>query len=175
MKLTKEEKERIIELRKAGHSFRSIAKEIGIDFAGIKRIWYAYEIHGIEGVTYIEKKKYSAEIKYEIINRIKNGETRTRLAAEYNIPGGAGTITGWMQKYEELGYNGLITKKRGRPKMQKEEKKEIEPSHLNDKERQELIELRGKNKYLEMENEYLKKLDALVQERLKQERKRKSK
>lgn len=83
-------------------------------------------------------------------------------------------ILKWIQDYEENGYNGLITKKRGRQKMEKE-KKEKETSHLNDEERQELIELRAKNKYLEMENEYLKKLDALVRQRLKQKRKKKSK
>lgn len=41
---------------------------------------------------------------------------------------------------------------------------------LTDEERKELLSLRSKLKQLEMENEFLKKLDALVQKRLKEEK-----
>ena len=79
-----------------------------------------------------------------------------------------------MKKYEELGYNGLVGKlgrPRGRPKnMTKEEKKK---TPLTPDERKELNELKKKLEYLEMENEYLKKLDALVKERLEQQKKKK--
>jgi len=39
--------------------------------------------------------------------------------------------------------------------------------------REELIRLRKEKEYLEMENEVLKKLDALVKERLKRQEKKK--
>ena len=54
--------------------------------------------------------------------------------------------------------------------MTKEEKKN---TPLNNEEREELIRLRKEKEYLEMENAYLKKLDALVKERLKQQKKKK--
>ncbi len=118
-----------------------------------------------------------------IIKQVYEGKSKTSLAAEYNLPG-AGTIVAWIHKYEELGYNGLISKRKGRPKKnmnpEKEEKTNVvNSSPLTDQERKEFEELKRqydilkKEKELsDMENEFLKKLDALVQERLKRERKK---
>ena len=174
MKLTLEDKIKIIELRKKGLGYETIAKKFKVKHSLIQKIWYVYELHGIEGIKHPSKnRKYSVEFKLEIIKRVYKGETKTRLAAEYNLPG-AGTIFSWMKKYEELGYNGLEGKQ-GRPQgrlniLTKEEKKN---TPLTNDEREELIRLRKEKEYLEMENEYLKKLDALVKERLEQQKKKK--
>ena len=172
MKLTEEDKKRIIELRKQGLGYGTIAKRFKITHSTIRKILYAYELH--EGIKHpFKNRKYSAEFKLEIINRVFQGESKTRLAAEYNLPG-AGTIVLWMKKYEELGYNGLEGKQgrpRGRPKIMTKKEKKNTP--LTNEEREELIRLRKEKEYLEMENEVLKKLDALVKERLKQQGKKK--
>ena len=79
-----------------------------------------------------------------------------------------------MKKYEELGYNGLEDKQgrpRGRPKIMTKKEKKNTP--LTNDEREELIRLRKEKEYLEMENAYLKKLDALVKERLEQQKRKK--
>ena len=174
MKLTEEDKKRIIELRKQGLGYGTIAKRFKIGHSTIRKILYAYELPGHEGIKHPPKnKKYSAELKIEIIRRVFDGESKSSLAAEYNLPG-AGTIVSWMKKYEELGYNGLECKQgrpRGRPKIMTKEEKKNTP--LTNEEREELIRLRKEKEYLEMENEYLKKLDALVKERLKQPKKKK--
>lgn len=174
MKLTIEDKIKIIELREKGISYRTIAKQFNVPNSTIKKIYDKYKIHGIEGIKHpFKNKKYSAEFKLEIIDRVFQGETKTCLAAEYNLPG-AGTIVSWMKKYEKLGYNGLEGRQgrlRGRPKIMTEEEKKNTP--LNNEEREELIRLRKEKEYLEMENEVLKKLDALVKERLKQQGKKK--
>lgn len=174
MKLTEEDKKRIIELRKQGLGYGTIAKRFKIVHSTIRKILYAYELHGQEGIKHPPKnKKYSAEFKLEVINRVFQGESKTRLAAIYNLPG-AGTIVLWMKKYEELGYNGLEGKQgrpRGRPKIMTKKEKKNTP--LTNEEREELIRLRKEKEYLEMENEVLKKLDALVKERLKQQGKKK--
>ena len=105
MKLTEEDKKRIIELRKQGLGYGTIAKRFKIAHSTIRKILYAYELHGHEGIKHpFKNRKYSAEFKLEVINRVFQGESKTRLAAEYNRPG-AGTIVLWMKKYEELGYN----------------------------------------------------------------------
>ena len=98
--------------------------------------------------------------------RIKSGEAINAVANEYMLYDGM--IHAWIKKYEELGYNGLITQKRGRPKMNqiKSKKKYM----LTDDERK---QYEARIKQLEMENELLKKLDALVQERIKQEKEKK--
>lgn len=174
MKLTLEDKIKIIELREQGMGYSAIAKQFKVKYSLIQKIWYAYELHGLEGIKHPPKnRKYSAELKLEIIKRVYKGETKTRLAAEYNLPG-AGTIVLWMKKYEELGYNGLEGKQgrpRGRPKIMTKKEKKNTP--LTNEEREELIRLRKEKEYLEMENEVLKKLDALVKERLKQQGKKK--
>ena len=174
MKLTMEDKIKIIKLREHGLSYRTIAKQFNVKHSLIQRIWYTHELHGIEGIKHLPKnRKYSAELKLEIINRVYKGESKSSLAAEYNLPG-AGTIVSWMKKYEELGYNGLEGKQgrpRGRPKIMTKEEKKNTP--LTNDEREELIRLRKEKEYLEMENAYLKKLDALVKERLKQQGKKK--
>ena len=174
MRLTIEDKKRIIELKKQGIGHETIAKRFKVAKKRIQTIWYAYELHGLEGIKHPPKnKKYSAEFKLEVINRVFQGESKTRLAAEYNLSG-AGTIVLWMKKYEELGYNGLEGKQgrpRGRPKFMTKKEKKNTP--LTNEEREELIRLRKEKEYLEMENAYLKKLDALVKERLKQQKKKK--
>ena len=174
MRLTIEDKKRIIELKKQGIGHETIAKRFKVAKKRIQTIWYAYELHGLEVIKHPPKnKKYSVEFKLEVINRVFLGESKTRLAAEYNLPG-AGTIVLWIKKYEELGYNGLEGKQgrpRGRPKIMTKKEKKNTP--LTNEEREELIRLRKEKEYLEMENEVLKKLDALVKERLKQQGKKK--
>ena len=173
MKLKIEDKNKIIELREKGLGYGTIAKQFAISFSTIRKLCNKYEKHGIDGIIHPPKnRKYSVEFKLEVINRVLKGESKSGLAALYNLPG-AGTIVSWMKKYEELGYNGLEGKQgrlRGRPKIMTKEKKN---TPLSKNEREELNELKKKLEYLEMENEYLKKLDALVKERLKQPKKKK--
>ena len=174
MKLTIEDKIKIIELRKKGWGKERIAKQFNIPNSTVKKIYDKYELYGLEGIKHPSKnRKYSADYKLEVINRVIQGESKTQLATLYNLPG-AGTICSWMKKYEELGYNGLEGKQRrprGRPKIMT--RKEKKNTLLTNDEREELIRLRKEKEYLEMENAYLKKLDALVKERLKQQGKKK--
>ncbi|WP_405315924.1 transposase [Faecalibacillus faecis] len=184
MKLSLEDKVEIVRLHeKDGLGYGSIARKYKVRDSVIQSIYYRYKIHGYKSLIHPPKrKKYSAEFKMKIIKQVYEGKSKTSLAAEYNLPG-AGTIVTWIHKYEELGYNGLMSKQ-GRPKKnmnpEKEEKTNIvNSSPLTDKEREEFEELKRqydilkKEKELsDMENEFLKKLDALVQERLKRERKK---
>ena len=174
MKLTLEDKIKIIELRKKGWGKERIAKQFNIPNSTVKKIYDKYELYGLEGIKHPSKnRKYSADYKLEVINRVIQGESKTQLATLYNLRG-AGTICSWMKKYEELGYNGLEGKQRrprGRPKIMTRKEKKNTP--LTNDEKEELIRLRKEKEYLEMENAYLKKLDALVTERLKQQKKKK--
>ena len=92
-----------------------IAKKINVDFTVIRTIVKRYKEHGIKSLKHPPKQQnYSANFKMMIIKLVYEGKSKTSLAAEYNLPG-PGTIVLWIQKYEELGYNGLISKQ-GRPK-----------------------------------------------------------
>ena len=171
MKFTIEDKLKIIELREQGMGYSAIAKQFKVKCSLIQKIWYAYELHGLEGIKHPPKnRKYSVEFKLEVINRAYQGESKSSLSFEYNLPGEC-IIISWMKKYEELGYNGLEGRPRGRPKIMTKEEKKNTP--LTNEEREEFDQLKKKLEYLEMENEVLKKLDALVKERLKQQGKKK--
>ena len=91
------------------------------------------------------------------------------VAAELCV--NVGMIFSWVKKYNELGYNGLIEKKKGRlPKMRPKENKNDIPMDEKDKR---IKELEERNAQLEMENDLLKKLRALVQQREQQQNKKK--
>ena len=167
MKLKLQDKQRIIELWKSGYGCAMIAKQFNVVRSTIIHFIEKYQIYGDKVVQEKKQNKvYSVEFKLRIIERVKNGEAINSIANEYMLHNGM--IHAWIKKYEELGYNGLITQKRGRPKMNqiKSKKKYM----LTDDERK---QYEARIKQLEMENELLKKLDAFVQERIKQEREKK--
>lgn len=171
MKFTIEDKLKIIELREQGMGYSAIAKQFDVQYSTIRRMLSRYELHGLEGIKHpFKNRKYSAEFKLEVINRAYQGESKSSLSFEYNLPGEC-IIISWMKKYEELGYNGLEGRPRGRLKIMTKEEKKNTP--LTNEEREEFDQLKKKLEYLEMENEVLKKLDALVKERLKQQGKKK--
>lgn len=185
MKLSLEDKLEIVRLyEEQGFSLNEIAKKYNVMNSSIKTIIYRYKYHGVSTLKHPAcRRKYSADFKLMIIERVYKGRSKTSLAAEYNLPS-SGTIVAWMHKYEELGYNGLVSKRTGRPQKNMNPKKEEKikadnSSPLTDSERAEFEELKRQYSILkkekelsDMENEFLKKLDALVQERLKRERKK---
>jgi transposase-like protein len=114
------------------------------------------------------KPKLSFEDKLEIVNRVNSGETFEQVSISYGRQGNY--ISKLYTRYLRYGLDGLkFSKKRGRPpSMNKKEKKKVE--NLTDVER--IKELEGKVERLEIENEYLKKLSALVQKRKAQQQKK---
>lgn len=102
-----------------------------------------------------ENRVLSANKKLEVLEYYwKMGQTETELKFLIN----SGTLSTWNKMYEEHGLNGLKNNPRGRKKTGKKYK------DMTDQE---------KVAYLELENEYLKKLDALVTKREERERKKK--
>ena len=105
--------------------------------------------------------------KIELINRVEAGESYWSVALSVGIQ--AELLIKWHKIYKESGIDGLILLKRGRPSMAKTNM-DVAKKEPKDMTRDELIEA------LEMatiENEYLKKLSALVQKRKAQEQKKK--
>ena len=172
-KLTKENLINITQHIDKGYGYRHIARIFGIANRTASDIMRKYKLHGLEGIIAREHKTYEPELKFEIIQRIYEGESITSIAIELNVS--YSVIHSWIKKYEQLGYNGL-TDNRGRPGVAKmgrpkknETKTTIQQAPLTDPEREELNELRKRTKRLEMELELTKKLQALVQERIKRQ------
>ena len=108
-------------------------------------------------------KKYSPEFKLSVILDMRNNhlgvrETERKYGIDHNI------LSRWERKYLEEGYEGLMKDNRGRPSING--KKRGRPPKLDKKVEEDLI---AENQRLRMENEYLKKLNALVQERIERE------
>ena len=111
--------------------------------------------------------KYSPEFKIAVImdmreNHLSYRETARKYGLVKNSMGGAmKTLHRWERVYLEEGAAGLMTERRGRkgtgrPKRQSLEKS-VEEDLIAENQR-----LKERIQYLEAENEYIKKLSALV-------------
>ena len=159
--MTKYSKERKIAAIKAvetGESIAYIAKEHQISETVLKWLVRSYREHGEKGLhnhTY----SWTAKQKYEVLKYMQENQLSfTKTGVLLGI--GPSTILNWEKRYLENGISGLEDKKKGRkpgtpkPKLPKTRLEELEEENLN----------------LRIDNEYLKKMNALVAEREKRER-----
>ena len=145
-----------------GNGYESTAKHFEIPSFDTVRKWVKkYEEHGIKGLLKNQKVSYSGEFKQNVIvymhtNHLSHQET----AIHFNIAG-AEVINKWERIYYEEGPQALYEERRGRNKnmSSKPRKKKLSKDVEAD--------LIAENQRLRMENAYLKKLQALVQERTK--------
>ena len=154
----------------SGLSLREAEKKYQID-KGVVQEWSAiYKIHGIEGLN---KKhfSYSGEFKQRVVEDMRTNKLSYReIAAKYNL-GGHSIAEKWERIYIENGPEGLYLERRGRVSSSPGTNRNL-PQKLDKKVEEDLI---TENQRLRMENEYLKKLNALVLEREISERKKKLK
>ena len=124
------------------------------------------------GKTGRKNKTYSAEFKINVImdmreNHLGYRETMRRYfphLGERNFE----FLKKWERIYLEEGAEGLMKERRGRACSDSGTRKG-RPPKLEKKVEEDLI---AENQRLRMEIEYLKKLDALVQKRLQEEKKK---
>ena len=105
--------------------------------------------------------------RIELINRVEAGESYTSVAHSAGIK--HDLLIKWHKTYKDKGIDGLKLLKRGRPSMAKTNK-DVAKKDPKDMTREELLEAL---ELATIENEYLKKLSALVQKRKAQEQKKK--
>ena len=123
-----------------------------------------------------KNKNYSPEFKLSVIldmreNNLAYKETVRKYSLGKIESGGARQmLQRWERKYIEEGYEGLMKDNRGKPSLTG--KKRGRPPKLDKKVEEDLI---AENQRLRMENEYLKKLSALVRERIERENGKKQK
>lgn len=158
-KYSKEEKIAAIKAVEAGESIAGTARRFGISDRVISRSIKMLEEYGEKGLqsktyNWTAEQKYQA-LKYMHENQLSCQEVSIQLGIS-----GSSTIWQWERRYLENGIDGLEDKKKGRkPRVQKPKPPKTR-----------LEELEEENLDLRIENEYLKKLNALVAEREKRER-----
>ena len=111
-----------------------------------------------------KNKVYSAEFKISVIMDMREHHLGLReTERKYNVQ--HSVIQKWDRIYLEEGAEGLMKERRGRACGTRRGR----PPKLDKKVEEDLI---AENQRLRMEIEYLKKLDALVQKRLQEEKKK---
>ncbi len=174
MRITDEVKRTMLEEVLFMHrSSKEVAEEYHTDFRNFKKQVARAREHGIDSVLHINcRKTYSKEFKLEVVEFIRDGATYGQAATKYGLPWCV--ARSWYLKYSDGGPEALFRDNRGRKKMSSGTPKKAKSASSD-----ELEELRKRNrelekqlKHAEMENEFLKKLDALVRERLERENKR---
>ncbi|ARO59695.1 transposase [Bacillus cereus] len=170
-KFTADEKIQIV-LRylNGNESYREMGRSLGVSDTSILNWVNQYKQNGLE--AFLKRcTNYTKQFKLDVLNfMIEKGMSLFETAAIFNIPAPS-TISVWKKQLETQGIDALRSKKKGRPSMKKDSNKQL---------KQPLAEgsveaLEARIKQLEMENEYLKKLNALVQNKEKSQNKTKRK
>lgn len=128
--------------------------------ADIQKWVAAYRENGISGLC-TTHGTYTGDFKISVIEYMHNtGASIRQIAAHFNIPSPQ-SISKWERIYYEQGKEALCEERRGRANKMRV-KKPRKPKKNED--------LLAEIQQLRMENEYLKKLNALIQEREKLEK-----
>ena len=101
---------------------------------------------------------WTPEEKLKLITKVLAGRTAQSVALEAGI--GSRLLYDWVQKYKIYGYNGLVSKKKGRKPKDPVKMKKVNinnPRKLQESEYEELLRLREENALIKAENEVIKK------------------
>jgi len=159
---------------KAG--LRDVAHRHDVDFSSLRQWVAAYRVHGTAALKGKKVQHYSAEFRLRVLMRMHEEQLSYRQVAalfdirKFNIVGE------WQRRYDVGGKSALSRQPRriGSPRKMPKPTVPAQPQSPDDESRTR-DELIAELKYLRMENDYLKKLEALVQKkRAAQETKRKS-
>ena len=169
-KLSYQDKIKIYNRWKQGESSMSLSKTFNIHVSGIKYLIKLIDIYGIDICKKNKNRYYSPSLKIKIINKILvEHKSLHSIALSYGLSS-CGMISNWIKSYKENNYV-IVEKKRGR-------KSTVANKNINNTNKDESLEEKNKELkkrllYLEAENEYLKKLAAVVQKKQKQQMKKK--
>ena len=148
--------------------------------AMIRRWARAEKANGPQVLKHGKQHPWTPEEKLKLITKVLAGRTAQSVALEAGIE--SRLLYDWVQKYKIYGYNGLVSKKKGRKSKDPAKMKKVNinnPRKLQESEYEELLRLREENALIKAENEVIKKRIALREEkeaaRLKARKQRSSK
>ena len=141
----------------------------------LRGLYQLLEVHIFMSKRGTIQQKYSAEFKIGVIMDMREHRMgyRETVRKYWDVSKGQeanykNAVQRWERIYLEEGAEGLMKERRGRACSASGTRKG-RPPKLDKKVEEDLI---AENQRLRMEIEYLKKLDALVQKRLQEERKK---
>lgn len=150
-------------------SFKWLAKELRTSSAVVMNWVKQYNYHGAEAFKK-SYTSYSTQYKLDVLNYMnENGTSPNETAAIFNISEPS-LIRKWRRRLEKEGVIALDSNKKGRPSMKNENQKSTKKQVPDEGS---VEALQAELERLRMENAYLKKLNALVQNKEKSPKKTK--
>ena len=150
----------VLKVLKEGRSCLSVARDLQTCHKVVGRWVNAYKLHGKNGLSLKNKIRYTGDFKLQIIEEmLKTSLSLDQVSAKYLIT--QSLISKWRRDFQRYGASGLFKETpRGRPPQmnKKSENKQIGSISEYDK-------LLTENERLRAENDYLKKLRALIQKK----------
>lgn len=141
---------------------RQIAKKYYVTPSDVQKWADAYRKHGMEGLC-TTHGIYTGDFKVYVVEYMHNTSSSARqTAAHFNIPSYT-SVCKWERIYLEEGKEALFIERRGKSGTMKNTITNGNTKPNKQTEEDLLAEVQR----LRMENEYLKKLNALIQEREK--------
>lgn len=156
---------KVVKEQQQGDTVTAVASRWGLSKSLLTRWIDHYNSFGDKGLLPKVRQHHSSEFKFKVVESYrKEGLSLRDCCSRYAIANES-TVLSWVRKHEQSGLAGL-RQQRGRPKVMKENRsRKTKPLTR-------LEELEQENLYLKAENELLKKLEALAQEKRTQKKKR---
>jgi transposase len=160
-----EKLEAILRVKNDSMSIGQSAKILGVKHENLSRWIQLYDKHGIKGIIN-SGASYDGNFKVMVVEYMHANHLSCRNTATKFCIKGTSTVNKWERIYYEEGPGGLLKSKHsGRPPKNLMKKKDSKKKISKQTEGDLIAEVQR----LRMENEYLKKLQALVQERIDRE------
>lgn len=135
-----------------GFADKQVGRLLGIPHDTVRKWLYTYRALGKEALFVTKHRSYSYDLKLEAAKAVTEGKMTKPEAMKFYGLKSRTQINAWCKLYIEGGPEALLPKPKGR-------KRKIEPSFSSHEE-----ELEARVRELELENEILKRLDALAEE-----------
>ena len=163
MKLTNEKKIELYKERQNGKTHISLSKKYDFSESECRYLVCLIKRHGVDILDRDTKTYYTNEFKEMLVNKVLvENHTMHALSLEYGLKN-SGILKNWVFQYKKKEYT-CVSLKQGKITMPQKPKKDNNLTRLE--------QLEKEVEYLRAENEYLKKLDALVRKNRAEEQKK---
>ena len=140
----------------------------------VRRWCRSVEIHGFKVLKHKKRNRvWTTEERFELVNCVLSGESFTSAAISTGLAPARLYI--WVHKYKEMGYIGLMNRRKKRKPKESHMKKHKhnQPGRHKESEHEELIRLRSEiesfkaeNKLFKKENEFFKTENAVIKKEI---------
>ncbi|MHA3065357.1 helix-turn-helix domain-containing protein [Lacticaseibacillus saniviri] len=159
-----------------GQGSTSLARQFGIKKPATILLWvHRFEKFGVSGLYRQDHRpSYTRAFKLEVLYWMKQHQASyPETALHFNITANS-TVWQWQKAVERDGTAGLVSKRRQANPMNKHKSKKAVQKPVKLTEDQKAFKkLQDENLKLRIENEYLKKLDALARQKSRQAKEQK--